>query len=319
MARIDRVRTGSRRVDQSTSWGDPAARVRHCLAEGDAGPSAEDSRVLYEGLIKNHIAPTGAVLASTRVVDMSAARDLLLGELPLEALSPDRVRAWRAALLASGVSVTTAAKAYRLLRAILATAVEDGLIRRNPCRLRRAGYEPTPERPIASAGQVLALADEMPARYRVLVLLAAFASLRWGELIALRRRDVDLRVGTVRVVRTISELPTGELITGPPKSRAGVRHVAVPLSVAGLMRDHLAMFGSAGLDDLIFTGEHGQPLRRSNFNKTTRWKTAVVAVGLPPGFRFHDLRHTGNTLAAETAASTRELMERMGHDSSHAA
>jgi hypothetical protein len=85
------------------------------------------------------------------------------------------------------------------------------------------------------------------------------------------------------------------------------------------MRDHLVMFGSAGLDDLIFTGEHGQPLRRSNFNKTTSWKTAVTAVGLPPGFRFHDLRHTGNTLAAETGASTRELMERMGHDSSHAA
>jgi integrase len=59
------------------------------------------------------------------------------------------------------------------------------------------------------------------------------------------------------------------------------------------MRDHLVMFGSAGLDDLIFTGEHGQPLRRSNFNKITRWKTAVAAAGLPSGFRFHDLRHTG--------------------------
>jgi integrase len=159
----------------------------------------------------------------------------------------------------------------------------------------------------------------MPAHYRVLVLLAAFASLRWGELIALQRRDVDLRSGTVRVLRTISELPTGELITGPPKSRAGARHVAIPLSVVGLLRDHLATFGAAGLDDLIFTGEHGQPLRRSNFNKTTRWKISVAAVGLPPGFRFHDLRHTGNTMAAETGASTRELMERMGHDSSHAA
>lgn len=159
----------------------------------------------------------------------------------------------------------------------------------------------------------------MPARYRVLVLLAAFASLRWGELIALRRRDVDLRHGTVRVVRTINELPTGKLVIGPPKSRAGVRQVAIPSRIAAELKDHLTQFGGSELDGLIFTGEQGQPLRRSNFNKTTKWTQAVATAGLPAGFRFHDLRHTGNTLAAETGASTRELMERMGHDSSHAA
>jgi integrase len=234
-------------------------------------------------------------------------------------LSPDRVRAWRAALLSAGVSVTTAAKAYRLLRAILTTAVEDGLIRRNPCRITRAGHEPTPERPVASVGQALALAAEMPARYRALVLIAAFASLRWGELIALRRRDIDLRHGTVRVRRTINELPTGELLVGPPKSRAGMRHVAIPNRITTELKDHLGQFGESDLSGLIFTGEQGQPLRRSNFNKIVKWKDAVVTVGLPVGFRFHDLRHTGTTLAAETGASTRELMERMGHDSSHAA
>lgn len=108
------------------------------------------------------------------------------------------------------------------------------------------------------------LGKRVLARYQMLVLLAAFASLRWGELIALRRRDVDLRSGTVRIVRTISELPTGELIIGLPKSRAGARNVAIPLSVAGRLWDHLAIFGAVGLGDLIFTGEHGQPLRRSN-------------------------------------------------------
>jgi len=128
-----------------------------------------------------------------------------------------------------------------------------------------------------------------------------------------------LRNGTVRVLRTISELPTGELVAGPPKSRAGVRHVTIPRSIVVKLSGHLGEFGSVGLDDLIFTGEQGQPLRRSNFNKIVKWKAAVAAVGLPVGFRFHDLRHTGNTLAPETGASTRELMERMGHDSSHAA
>lgn len=89
----------------------------------------------------------------------------------------------------------TVAKAYRLLRAILNTAVEDGLIRRNPCRIKGAGIERSPDRPVLTVTQVYALADAIGPRYRVLVLLATFASLRWGELAALRRYDVDLDSG----------------------------------------------------------------------------------------------------------------------------
>ena len=58
-----------------------------------------------------------------------------------------RVRRWRKKLLDSGVSNVTAAKAYRLLRAVFNTALDDGLIRRNPCRIKGAGNEHSPERP----------------------------------------------------------------------------------------------------------------------------------------------------------------------------
>jgi hypothetical protein len=44
-----------------------------------------------------------------------------------------------------------------------------------------------------------------------------------------------------------------------------------------------------------------------------------VQAGLPAGFHFHDLRHTGNNLAAASGASTRELMHPMGHGSMRAA
>ncbi len=60
-------------------------------------------------------------------------------------------------------------------------------------------------------------------------------------------------------------------------------------------------------------------LRSSNFHGTTKWMRVVAKVGLPAGFHFHDLRHTGNTLAAASGASTRELMHRMGHASMRAA
>ena len=51
------------------------------------------------------------------------------------------------------------AKAYRLLKAIFNTAVDDGLLRRNPCRIKGAGQEESPERPVLTVPQVYALAD----------------------------------------------------------------------------------------------------------------------------------------------------------------
>ncbi len=68
--------------------------------------------------------------------------------------------------------------------------------------------------------------------------------------------------------------------------------------------------------ELVFPNDHGVPLHRGSF--TTVWHRARERAGLP-GFHFHDLRHTGNTLAATTGASTRELMARMGHASMRAA
>jgi integrase len=104
------------------------------------------------------------------------------------------------------------AKAYRLLRAVLNTAVDhDELIRRNPCRIKGAGDESPDERPVLSIAQVYRLADLMPARLRLLVLVATFASLRYGEVTALRRADVDLDRGTVRIRQAFSEITGREL------------------------------------------------------------------------------------------------------------
>ena len=112
------------------------------------------------------------------------------------------MREWHATLLSAGVSQTTTAKSYRLLRAVLMTAAEDRIIPRNPCRIRGGGDEKPLERPVLTIAQVLDLADRMAARrFRVLILLAIFASLRWGEAIALRRCDLDLVARTVSIRR----------------------------------------------------------------------------------------------------------------------
>jgi integrase len=86
--------------------------------------------------------------------------------------------------------------------------------------------------------------------------------------------------------------------------------------IAPELADHLERFAAPGPAGLVFIGPKGGRLRRSNFRKF--WHRARQAVGLPE-LHFHDLRHTGNTMAAAQGASLKELMERMGHSSPRAA
>lgn len=105
---------------------------------------------------------------------------------------------------------------------------------------------------------------------------------------------------------------------GPPKSRAGRRTVGIPQAVLPVLRAHLAIYVASDPASLLFTGVQGGPLRRSNFNKLAGWPYATRAIGAG-GLHFHDLRHTGNHIAATSGAGLRDLMARMGHDSERAA
>ncbi len=83
--------------------------------------------------------------------------------------------------------------------------------------------------------------------------------------------------------------------------------------------DTSSTMAGPGAEGLVFRGEKGAMLRHGNFGRSTKWPVVVAAVGLPTGFHFHDLRHTGNQLAANSGATTRELMHGMGHGSMRAA
>ncbi|MBB5785582.1 tyrosine-type recombinase/integrase [Jiangella mangrovi] len=251
---------------------------------------------LYEGLLRLHIAPQ-------------------LGRLGLGDLTPARVRSWRKERLDDGVGPVTVAKAYRLLKTVMATAVEDGLIRRNPCQIKGAGTEASPERRTATLAEVFAIADAIQPRYRALVLLAAFGTLRWGELMGLRRLDVDLDERTVRIERAVQQVK-GKQIVSTPKTAAGRRVIAIPEVIVPELRSHLTEFAEPGPDGRVFIGPKGATPTRTNFH--TVWRQAATAAGVPE-LHFHDLRHTGATLAATTGASLRELMERLGHASPRAA
>lgn len=252
---------------------------------------AERTRETYGGLLARHILPA-------------------VGDIQIGQLAPGTVRSWYARLAREHPS--TAAKAYRLLRTMMNTAVSDELIARSPCRLEGAGKESAPERPIATLAELDQLVAAMPERFKGIVLLACWCHLRKAEICALRRRDVDPMRSTVVVAQTLQQLQDGTLVIKEPKTPAGRRTVVIPPHVLPAITEHLDRFTGADPAALVFTGERGGPVRPHVLQK--HWARARVAAGRPD-LHLHDLRHTGNTWAAATGASTRELMVRMGHAS----
>lgn len=283
-------------------WTDPdAGAVLFCdfstrwVKERQLAPTSEE---LYRRLLRLHLLPT-------------------FGETDLDEITAPHVRAWRSERLDATGAPTTVAKAYRLLKAIMETAVDDELIRRNPCRIRGAGKESAPERPVASVAQVDALADAMGPRWRLMVFIAAYGPARPEEQAALRRRDVDLD-GVGLWIRTAApELTSGRRAPGDTKSEAGRRYLALPQFMRKDLARHLDWYAEKEPDGLLFVGEKGAPFRRSTFGR--KWRKARKKVALPDDFRFYDLRHTGHTLTTQSGATLKDTMVRAGQSTEKAA
>ena len=255
---------------------------------------AERSRDHYRQLMKAHIGPT-------------------FGTLPVDAITPVRVRQWLAGL---DTGPTAKAHAYSLLKAIMATAVADDLIAANPCRERGAGAAPTVKRmKIAELDELAALTAAMPSRYRMMVQLAVWCSLRFGELAALRRCDVDTAKAILHVEQAVSRTSGGTIVKGP-KSEAGRRTVTIPSHILAGLDDHMAEHTAPGAKSLLFPGTGGGFMAPSSLYKV--FYPARDAAGRPD-LRFHDLRHTGQTYAARNGANLPELMARAGQSTSGAA
>lgn len=259
------------------------------------------TRDLYGSLLRNHITPQ-------------------IGQVPLNKVTPKLVRDWHTERTEQA-SATTAAKAYRLLRAAYNTAVGDELVVRNPCRVEAGGQEHSEERPVATVPQVFALAHAMPDRLKVLPLIAMFGSLRFGECAGLQRRDVDPLGSKVHIRRQIQRLADGTITELPPK-QSSARTVALPPQVMQTLVDHLDHHVATEAEALVFTTSSGGPMHRRHLSE--KWRTACEVVrksdrSLPDGLRFHDLRGTGATLATAQGASLVEVMARLGHSTTAAA
>lgn len=299
--------SAERRLIEHGMWTPPESRGERTLPTfGEFAATWMDHRTLrprtkivYQGLLDRHILPT---FAGDR----------------LDTITTGRVRQWHDRL---DTGPTARAHAYSLFRAILTTAVDDELLTRNPVAIRGAGARKRAHTvQTMTPQQVTTAAEAMPPRLRALVLLTAWCGLRLGEALELRRADVErLPNGTylVKVRRAVSRVK-GAWLVGPPKTAHGVRDVAVPPHVSGALTEHLEAHTPPEDDALLFPSSRDPStyLQRSTLNLS--WRPAAEAAGVP-GMRWHDLRHTGATLAAQAGATVPELMARIGHSTPAAA
>ena len=229
----------------------------------------------------------------------------------LGAITPLAVRAWHGRLLVTGLHPNTVAKVYRLFRTTLETAVDDGMLRSNPVRIKGASAERAIERQGLDWDDVSRLAEVIEPRFSALVWTAATSALRFGELTGLTRAHVNLTERSLRVDQALAfERGRGATI-GKPKTTAAHRTVIVPEFAADLLGAHLDAFVDRERDALVFTSLKGSPLLNRYFRPC--WVRAKREAGVDESVRFHDLRHLAGTSAATAGASVREIMARMGH------
>jgi integrase len=123
---------------------------------------------------------------------------------------------------------------------------------------------------------------------------------------------VDLLRRQVRVSEIAVEVK-GQLLFGPPKTRAGQRKVPLPRFVADELAVHLDTYGEADPNSLVFVGADGGALRANGW-RVRHWRPAIRAAGVDP-LRPHDLRHTAVSLWVAAGASPKQIAAWAGHTS----
>lgn len=257
------------------------------------------TRLSYSGHIRRHLSPT---MGTIRLTELTRAdvQDAYV-DLRDQGMSPALVR-----------------RVHSTLSAALTSAVRDGDIVTNPTvGVRLPSPAPFTATVWTAAQAATFLAVTAEDEWAVLWRMALLTGLRRGELLGLRWSDIDFDAGTLTVRHTLTAV-AGQVVSGPPKSRRGIRTVVLDVRTVEMLTDHLDWCQveqlACGVDtgtDLVFAFR-GRSVHPSWVSR--RFRTLVVDAGLPT-IRFHDLRHTSATLGLAHGESVKEVSARLGHSS----
>lgn len=266
-----------------------------------------------EGWVTTRTNRDGQLLASRTREEYLRYLDDRLAEFadrPLARITPKEVRTWYAEQLSTGKK-TSVGRQYDFMKSVFKSAVEDELIPANPCKVTggsKASTEVEVKAPTDAELQIII--DEMPEDLKHVVLIAAAAGLRWGEIAPLTPEDIEEilspetgEVDAVRIHVTKAEvrLQGGKKEVKTPKSKAGVRVVS--------------FFGQDAKDVAahVRTVKPGERLTKQTYAGVRyHWKKAREKAGRKD-LHFHALRHYSGTRFAQAGATLKEIMDWLGH------
>ena len=244
-----------------------------------------------------------------------------LGSIPLTQLKPEHLQKLYTAMQKEGLSARTVRYHHAVMHVALKTALEWGLVARNPAdavrtpKIHRNEMQTWDEREM---NQFLETARD--SQYYAVFYTALFTGMRRSELLGLKWSDVDLVLGQIHVSRSLHRLENGNYIFTEAKSAKSRRTIALPPSASLLLKQHQekqkldrAMLGvSWANDDLLFGTLEGKPW--SPDRVTRGWEAMAKRAGVKV-IRLHDARHTHATLMLTQGIHPKIVQERLGHAS----
>ena len=230
-----------------------------------------------------------------------------IGRMPAE-----EIEKWLLDEIDGGLAPSSVHRHYRTMRRMFQVAVEKKKILSNPCERVHPPKVPKTEMTFLTWEQSIMLAEAHSERFQAMIYLAVDSGMRWGELIGLQRKNLDLANRRVRVVDQLVRTADGKFHRTEPKTSASVRSIRISRMTAEILTSHLERHAGPGRDGLVFPNTAGNPLAESSFY-VHHFKKAQVATGLK--LRFHDLRHTSVALAIAGGAHPNAIQARMGHSS----
>jgi integrase len=302
-------------------------RIRGAIESGtwqiDESPQAGDlepKTITLSQLAKHwrgqQVNSKGQPLSPNTLREYERLIDKTLGKLatkPVRAITRQQIENWRAPELKRAPN--QAVKAYKHLKTIMTWAHKRAWIASNPCDIER-GTAYTPTEPIApNTKQVQIMLESAPKPFDVVIALAGYGGLRKGEILELRRKDVEqvkdgpekwVRVNVARGVIW----DNGKAIVRKPKTDAGIRSLLLPLEVSDLVIEHLGRI-SIDPDALLFPRKPGGNEHMGEYQINPLWRNVRAQAGYAG--RFHSLRTYAATEFAKLNPTNQELMERFGH------
>jgi len=318
---------GQQRVAiEEGSWNPGTPIVRREVMENRAVILRDYGAKVIEGRLTSKCEPLAASTKQGYYSNLRMLGDgilsLSLGELQN---SPDVIEQWYIERLSQGKKTSTS-HAFILLRTVMAQAVKEGLVEENPCHDNKTGEllirGATSIRTNKKAGlqlvtrsQLDIIENAMPQNMRIIVTIAAWSALRFGELTELRAKDLsdDGEIITIKVRRSVTHVKGGKCVVklGTKTGSKGIRDVELPPAISTQLRNYLKTINKNDDDALLFPSKSSC---HHTWGAMARWWYPARKAAGCEKVTWHDLRHFGLTEYARIPGVTlKDLMERGGH------